>query len=206
MRIKETKVYQFSELSEEAKAKALDKCRHWNVDDSFWYESIIDDVKDIGKILGIDIDNIYFSGFSNQGDGACFEGRYTYAKGAAKAIRAHAPKDETLHGIADALQAIQRKRFYSLYADTQQQGRYYHMNVDVRSERSVEYNNAADEEATDAITDALTDFAQWIYKSLETEYEYMTSDEAIAESFEANECEFTEAGERVECQDNRNRI
>ena len=34
-----------------------------------------------------------------------------HARGAAKGIRAHAPKDEELHRIADELQAVQRKNF-----------------------------------------------------------------------------------------------
>jgi hypothetical protein len=40
---------------------------------------------------------------------------------------------------------------------------------------------------------------RWIYKSLEREYNYLTSDEAVAESLDANEYdfEFNEDGELV---------
>src|SRR3546814_2772659 len=48
----------------------------------------------------------------NQGDGACFEGNYSYARGASAAIRRYAPKDVELQRIADALGAIQRRNFY----------------------------------------------------------------------------------------------
>ena len=60
------------------------------------------------------------------GDGALFEGAYDFAKGAPKAIRAHAPEDSELHRIADALQAIQRRNFYQLHATVTHRDRYYH--------------------------------------------------------------------------------
>ena len=69
---------------------------------------------------------IFFSGFWSQGDGACFEGHYSYAAGAAAAIRAHAPLDVDLHAIADALGAMQRRNFYQLRADIRHHGRYNH--------------------------------------------------------------------------------
>jgi hypothetical protein len=74
-RVTETTVYQFDELSDEAKEKAREWYRQGNVTTRFWSECTIDDAKEIGKLLGMDIDNIYFSGFWSQGDGACFEGK-----------------------------------------------------------------------------------------------------------------------------------
>lgn len=49
---------------------------HWdvNVDDTFWYESVISDFKERMKEIGIEVEQVYYSGFSSQGDGACFEG------------------------------------------------------------------------------------------------------------------------------------
>jgi hypothetical protein len=38
-------------------------------------------------------------------------------------------------------------------------------------------------------------FCREIYRALETEYDYLTSEEAIIETIEANEYEFTEDGE-----------
>ena len=58
--------------------------------------------------------HLVFRGFASQGDGASFEGQYSHARGAARAIRAHAPKDEELHRIADELQAVQKRNFYQL--------------------------------------------------------------------------------------------
>jgi len=48
MRIIETKAYQFEELDEQTKEKAIDNCRHINVDDDYWYEFIKEDLSNVG--------------------------------------------------------------------------------------------------------------------------------------------------------------
>src|SRR5690349_7069500 len=103
--IVETQVFTFDELSDDAKDKAREWYREASCHDE-WWDAVYDDATQCGKILGIRIDKIYFSGFWSQGDCAQFEGDYSYAKGSTKAIREYAPKDETLHKIADTLQAI----------------------------------------------------------------------------------------------------
>lgn len=51
----ETVVYEFSELSDKAKQKAIDACRDWNVDHD-WWDFMYDDCKNIGvKIGGFDL-------------------------------------------------------------------------------------------------------------------------------------------------------
>jgi len=51
-------------------------------------------------------------------------------------------------------------------------------------------------DAEDIVTEALRDLARWLYRQLEREYEYLTSDEAVDESLRANDYTFTEAGRR----------
>ena len=194
----ETEVFKFDELSEAAKETALDKWREDGLDYDWWeYE----DAKQAAACMGIDIDKIYFSGFSSQGDGACFEGTYEYKKGAVKAIKEYAPKDEELHQVAQDLQDIQKKYFYGLYARVGQSGHYMHENcttIDVYQLRTLRDGYESDEtagiEAYEAIAEALRDFMRWIYKQLENQYDYLASDEAITETIKANEYEFTEDG------------
>lgn len=188
-----TTVYKFAELSEDAQQAALDRYRDFNADHE-WWDFVFEDAKECGAILGIRIDRIYFRGFSSQGDGACFEGGYYYAKGAVRAIRKHAPGDETLAQIAQTLQDVQRGAFYALAAAVKHCGHYYHENctsIDVEIDRPP-YSVSAEQE--EAIKEALRDFMRWIYRRLEAEYEYLTSDEQVRESLEANECGFTEDG------------
>jgi hypothetical protein len=56
MRIKETKVYEFAELTDEARDKAIEKLYDINVDND-WWDSISDDASTIGlEIEEFDID------------------------------------------------------------------------------------------------------------------------------------------------------
>ena len=206
----ETTVFQFSELSDSAKETA----RNWwreSETANFDAEFVIEDAERMAGILGIELDGkavklmgggartkptVYWSGFWAQGSGACFEGRYSYAKGAAVKIRKEAPDDKELHRIADTLQAIQRAAFYRLKARCQHRGHYYHsgcMQIDVWDDQN-EYSTAVD---VDGVAQALRDFADWIYRQLEREYEYRISDECVDESIIANEYEFDASGARA---------
>lgn len=203
-------LYKFEELSDTAKEKARDWYREGNTTDEFWSESVKEDAACMADILGIDLNQtrktlmggghryaptIYWSGFCSQGDGACFEGKYAYKKGAVKAIKSESPTDVKLHQIAQDLQDAQRKAFYKLEASTKHSGHYYHsgcMAVEIYHVDD-QYRDVGDAEET--IKQALRDFADWIYRQLETEYEYQNSDETVDENITLNEYEFTEQGE-----------
>ena len=143
----ERTLFKFEELSDEAKEKARDRYREGN-DYSFYQEDVYEDASRMGKMMGIDLDTkpvklmggstryapcIWYSGFWNQGDGACFEGNYSYQKGGAKAIKGEC-NDPELIRIATQIQEVQRQNFYKLRAVTSHRGHYYHsgcMSVDV---------------------------------------------------------------------------
>lgn len=204
-------VYSYSELDERAKDKARDWYREAGLDYE-WWDSVYEDCKTIFDILGITSEKqiklsgggyrnevaIYFSGFSSQGDGACFEGSYRYNKGAAKAIRTHAPMDKELHRIADELQRIQKSNFYSIRAKIKQSGNYSHSgctDFEVTDTRS-QYGDCTSK-VEDEIKQVMRDLMDWIYKQLESEYDALQSDESVAESIEANEYEFEKDGRRA---------
>ena len=205
----ETTVYRLDELSDEAR----DKARTWYREGGFdydWYDAVYEDFEQIAEILGLRLKTrsvrlygggsrekpcIWFSGFWNQGDGAAFETFYSYRKEAPRRIREHAPQDAGLHRIADALQVVQRRNFYQLRAETCHRGRYYH---EYCMAISVERDSPSDQDMTDgaedAVIEALRDLARWLYRQLEREYDYLTSNEAVDEAIVANEYTFTEAG------------
>ena len=186
MRTIQKTVFLYSELSKSAQEKAREWYRSTSAWDNFYADCVFDDAAIIADILGIDLrqtrktkmdgshsyePTIYYSGFWSQGDGACFKGEYRYKPGASKAIRAYAPEDKTLHRIADALQSTQKKHFYKLWANCAQSGHYYHsgcMSVDVWHDDD-EYRAIGDSE--DDIRQLMRDFADWIYKQLESAYE-----------------------------------
>jgi hypothetical protein len=193
MRTKLVSIYQFDELSDTAKEKARARYR-----DGYpfydWYECVFEDAKTLGAAMGIEIDRIYFSGFSSQGDGACFEGSYRYKAGSTWAVKSHAPKDTWLHSISENLQSIQRQNFYRLHATAKHRGHYYHSNcTDVNVwDRENPYRDVGASE--DETVGLLREFMNWIYRQLENEYEWLTSDECVDENIRADECEFDENG------------
>lgn len=189
-------VYKFDELSDEAKEKAIEDYRVDGLNYE-WWDYIFEDAKRMGALMGIQVDNIYFSGFSSQGDGACFEGSYEYVKGSVKAIADETGgTDKDLIAITKGLQAEQRRNFYGLSASVKQRGHYSHefcTVIDVADNRENAPWQVSDG-VEEAIKDLLRDFMRWIYRNLEREFDYLNSDEAITETIEVNEYEFLENG------------
>ena len=205
-RIIETTLYQFSELSPEAQENARDWYRQgiesWELSDSdYWQE--------VAKILGIEFKTrsiplmngktrqepcIYWRGFSNQGDGASWHGWYSYAKQAPARIRAYAPQDTKLHRIADELQALQRPHFYRLQCTvTNGPGSNFYSHSGTMACDTSRVDGADCDDSL--LTDAMCSFADWIYRQLESQWEYLYSDESVDESIACNGYEFTESGE-----------
>lgn len=150
--------------------------------DEWWSETVVEDFVRLCAVLGVETDEkrVYWTGFWSQGDGACFVGTYRYAKGALKEMRAYAPEDEKLHAIAQALQDVQRRNFYSLSATTTHRDRYCHehsVRVDVASALDDGYRGVSTDDE-EAVADALRDLMRWLYRALETEYRYASARES----------------------------
>ena len=210
-RIVKTTVYELKELSEAARERARawyrESCLDWD-----WHEYVYEDFETVCELLGVTLrtssirlmgggtrqtPRVYFRGFWSQGDGASFEAVYRYAQGASAAVRAHAPKDIELHMIADVLADIQRRNFFQLIGDIRQRGPYCHeytMAIDVERD-SPTWQDETDD-AREAIVEAMRDLARWLYRQLEREYRYLSSDEVVDETIAANECTFTADGLR----------
>ena len=184
-----TPVYTFDELDDEAKEKSREWYRDGSLDYA-WWDTVYDYAKEAGAALGITVDNIEFSGFYSQGDGACFTGSYTYRKGWRQALRA-VTRNETLECIGHRLQDAQRMVFYKGTATVVKTGHRYCDETSVRIDCEPDTTTF-----TDAVTDALRDFMRWIYKSLEQEYEYLMSDECVDDTIRANDYTFTADGRR----------
>jgi hypothetical protein len=212
----ETQLYKFSELSDDAKERAREK---WREVDELQTDFLYEQFETAAGILGIDItvrktrrnkenemvayteNTIQWSGFWSQGDGASFTGRFRYVPGCTEAIRKEFPTATTLHEIADALMVMQCTQILKsgscapLSGNVTHSGREVHKySMDATLEDSEGEELAWDDPLTKKFLELMRDFADWIYNSLEKEYEYQTSDEAVDESIEAGEYDFDEEG------------
>jgi hypothetical protein len=202
----------FSELDEAAKAYAVEKYNDTN--DSWWSDSVIEMAQEDGKELGFDIDKVYFSGFWSQGDGASWVGRIDVVKWCTNQMEAD-PKYRVLRAMAE-VGMIETRTCIS------QSGHYYHQytmgidTIEVINDDEAKYDGELEPlfvgctllelfgsiGGHDALTDmekdmleSARDYAAKIYTNLEEEYDYLSSEEAFAETAEANEWSFDETGE-----------
>lgn len=225
MRTKTVELYKYDELSDAAKEKARDGYRRALADDELYRESVYDMAADAAVLFGFDIRQrrvklmngatelrpaIYYSGFWNQGDGACCEGVWCASDVKPGALAKEFPKDEELQRIAAEFERI-AVAYPEARFSVKHRGHYTHsgctefsfdMNPpedsdDVaRSMKEWDAIRARDNAVAAELRQAARDFMDWIYKQLENEWEYQNSDEAVAESIRANEYEFTADGKR----------
>ena len=195
-----TTVYEFSELSPAAKAKARDWYRLASSQDDHGAEFVIDDVKRIFPLFGVTVDRVGYSGFWCQGDGAHFVGSWSAADVKPGALKQEAPTDEVLHGIAAKFERI--ALLFPLASFTvKHSGRYSHENCTDFSfsfpdENGDETDAPGATQAEKDLTETAKRAMRWIYKQLEDAYDWDRADEQVDETIEANSYTFTEEGER----------
>lgn len=220
-RVREDLVYTFDELSESAKDVARDWYRQGISDNfvSFSGDDVVDDAARLALLFGLDIrqrpvrlmngstrnePDVYYS-VGDRSAGASYSASYAYAKDGAKKLAAEAPAEHNgktcdankrLNDIALALQDVQRRNFYLVQAHVShnRRSRDFGMDIEVGHADNVPMSEAD----VEAVKDALNDFAYWLHRQLESEWEYRMSDECIDEDIKANEYEFTETGQRTE--------
>lgn len=173
----------------------------------WWWEEVYEQAKAEGATKGFRIDDISFSGFWSQGDGASWTG--------AVRLRDWVP-DNPEDMETRIVRELVRNEEINLLANVYTRGHGVHestMKLDWNPEvydESVRLREGPLAGATiadllapfpdlfvkleAAMLESARDFAREIYDQLEQEYEYETSDEYIAELCEANEYEFNEDG------------
>lgn len=204
MTTKTVNLFTFNELSDSAKEKARAWWREGSNDDSFWSECVIDEAKEQAKNMGLEIDNIYFSGFYHQGSGACFTGTWhacDVKAGETAKDWGDSPATKEIRRIAAEFEET-AKNFPNASFSVKHSGHYSHefcttFNVSLGED---EDNGSISQEewsrAEGDLIETARDYMRWIYKQLEKEYEYQNSDEVIDELLESNEYTFREDGTR----------
>lgn len=188
MQVIKIKTYKFDELSDEAKAKAIEAERNneYGITYGAWYDSVEWDWKDKLNKLGFNNVEIFFSGFWSQGDGACF----TADVDTAKWLKAHK--------LANKMRALYSNAELWTFSISHV-GRYYHENSMVVEEQfwndTPNFKAEAQQDKMLHLLEAeVVELAKQLYKDLEAEYENLTSDDVIADYLTTNEYDFLENG------------
>jgi hypothetical protein len=186
------------------KDQLIEKYRYINTKDHSWWDDTYDCFKERMTAIGVDVDKMYFSGFCSQGDGACFEGSVSEWGLFLKSV-----------GYTDP--ALVRLAKYEWSFRVRHYGYYYHENctsfyTDMPNpdgeddewflEKYSTYDSVADIRAKAWLavlrrydfaglerefTEAFKDHMRQLYKDLEADYDYRTSDEAVWDTIVANE-------------------
>lgn len=185
--------------------------RHRDINTDYdWWDSTYDDFQTSIKQIGVEVDEMYFSGFYNQGDGACFDG---YVREWHKFLPSVDPDYNNSVLIEHASVFFQ--------FSCKHQGHYYHercvqydadlplpeSSIDMDfAERYSPYpfddlrtvawlailNRFTPTTLEEHFREAFTGHMQNLYDLLESEYDYLTSDEVVWETIVANDMHLEE--------------
>lgn len=175
----------------------IEKHRTINVNHDDWYEFVYESFRERMEKQGITVDEIMFSGFWSQGDGATFNGCINPLR----FLRKHFPKDYPMLRKVVGLGG-------RVHLAWKHSGHYYHeysnsFNLDVEGfeylivkptdfhEQVVaSLDNKLQEELDTFEDDAvplIRGYMKQLYRELQKEYDYLTSDEVVSETIIANE-------------------
>ena len=180
MKTIETKVYQFKELDEQTKEKAIDNYRHISVEDNFWYEFIKEDLISVGiELRSFDLNRGSFAEIH-------IEDFYDTCK---KIIDSHGVLCKTY------IIAIRYIKEYNTIKEKIDNLECYEN--DDSDKEHLNKLMQLDKDLEDLDEEYQQEFSWEVLSMLSKEYEYMTSDEHIIEMFEDNDWEFTEDGKQL---------
>lgn len=168
-----------SELAPEVRARVLDKHRYDELQAYEWWGYTYEDAKNLGRILGIDIETISFDECS-----AGINGEYSHNPKAAEQIVNEAPVDAELLRLANELAMLNMECFLThgstISATIRATNRGFIIDAWIGNDTD-DVNLALEGPRTKDFDKVMTDFARWIHKQLMSEEEYLSSDEAVSE-------------------------
>ncbi len=182
--------FTFDELQGRAQDKALSWFAEAESQDAYWSEDVIENAK-LDAPAGFRVEEVLYSGFWSQGDGASWKGRVDLEKYC------------EANSLIEIMPLIDQDAIENT-ASVTQSGRYVHdntMQVEVYSHPGYAEGVASDEvdriasDLQDVLLSEVRDYAKEIYRKLEEAYNYYTGPEALKESAEANGWRFYQDGE-----------
>jgi hypothetical protein len=177
-----TDVYTFEELSEESKEKAIENL--WDINLNYdWWEFTYDDAENVGiKITGFDIDR-----------GAYCTGKFLWSvfTVATEITNNHGNMCET---YKTAKSFLEEREILQAKIDKINETEADNEETEIDNSNSVYDLENEIEELEDEFTKSILEDYRIM---LQKEYEYQSSREAIIETIEVNEYEFTVDGELI---------
>lgn len=165
----------------------LEKYRYAQVDSTEWYEFTKESFHKALELIGFyDIES-YFTGFSSQGDGACFTGRYAYERGGLKTLKAEFPEWDDMHQLAKELQNLQSVYFYKIEAKINHKGSLYYHSKTMDIDMELNVSDGTYMEVEYQLLKLFRKMADLYYKTLEAQYDYLTSDSEVQAWIEASD-------------------
>ena len=191
----ERRVYSADDLRDnpEVMKRVLEKHRYWHVQDD-WWEFVYDNFKtDTLTDTCFTCKRIQFSGFWSQGDGAMFEGSFLLDYDTDLALIELYVPDKRICRLIKAGRI-------SVSGDFKHYGHYYHEKSYTHNFVVETYGNHHNDDCIcnyldsgileRKIRDDYECLCKDLYRSLESEYEALVSDEYLLESFRENEIGF----------------
>lgn len=184
-------LFTISELSEQARQKAIEKCRSkCDVDLSFTVEYI----EEILTCLGFESPKIAYSGFCSQGDGLSFVSeKWQYKKGMLDKIMSCTQNNIVLN-VAKQLQVIAKNTCYKLQFSVNRTSNFYSHENTVQVENNPYSDFSLSDDQDEILTTLKNSLCRVFYRMLEKDYDYQLSDEYIIESLLSNEAIFLSSG------------
>lgn len=189
--------------NEELKELVLEKNRDINVDNNYWFEDTLEAWKERLREYGFIEPDIRFSGFCVQGDGASFTSKAVYLDLYLKAFGLGAYSDRQIKLFLDLIRNYDVVEFYVERSDNHyvheyttkvRYNAYLYLYQFDRCPRLQRFLSNFLVDLWTHMQDKIEELNRKIYKDLSEEYDYLESDEAVMETLEANEYEFTEDG------------
>ena len=195
-------IEEWKEKDKEVYEKIIERHRDTNVNHE-WWKFTVEQFQEELEAIGFSNTDVRFSGFWFQGDGASFTGDWDSAK--MLAVKELKEKEIELSDWAKELKRVLKgnlkdiKAKYATFSIKRTSHHYCHENtVSIfyaeywNSKKKEQY--CIPQEQEDDILEGCRAAMKAMYRILEKEYDYLTSDEAVEETLSVNEYKFDKDG------------
>lgn len=194
MQTKTYVIYNYDELSGEAKKKAVEWAQECLREDDFFYDDVSSLWGEKLESFGFTDVKISYSGFWSQGDGASFTGKCNMVD-FIKATKQNKHYAKLLYQVKKGNldmygSSIRISHHYSHYNTVKGEIEFYYQETPKNDLSSLE------NELIDSLTDFIRTQSKEIYKELESAYYGYTSEESAIEFIQGNDYTFLENGKR----------